>query len=124
MTKRSTERKIKVQHDWVTNIISLLSTVIHTIGILGTIVLVIVYLILFKSSNEQQQEIIDKWILLKADCIDQNFGVKIILLLVVLFIIQQYYYSKKRKLDEMEIERLTSLKTKYQEYKTGKDLQH
>jgi len=87
------------------------------------VVIVFLYLIL-KSTNEQQKQIVDTWILLKSDCVDQSIGIKIIFFMGVLFIIQQYYYIRKRKLDKTEIDRLSSLKSQYQETKIGKGLHH
>jgi hypothetical protein len=122
MAKRT--RELKVKQDLFTSFALLISNIIHTIGILGTVVLVLIYLILFRSTENQQHEIVDKWILLKADCAGQNFGIKLILLLAAMFIIQQYYYVKKRKLDRLEIDRLSAIRNKYQESKLGKNLHH
>lgn len=103
---RTKKKVLKVQQDPFTSFVMLITSVIHTIGVLGAVVAVVLYLILFKATLAQQQELVDRWILLKTDCQQQAFGVKLVLVLAAMFAVQQFYYTKKRRLDLQEIDRL------------------
>lgn len=88
------------------NMIILITNVVHKIGIPGSLIVLLIFLILCKSSDAQKEEIIDKWILFKNNDNCQVFAISCIVFSFIIYIVELYVFRRIRKLDTDEIKRL------------------
>lgn len=99
-----------------------ITNIIHAIGIPGAIVAFFMFIILVWGTPDQKREIIDNWVLFKTACQNQMSAIIVVFATAIVMILQYTYFHNRKKLDKLEIERLSKTRTELQEYMIGKSL--
>lgn len=87
--------------------------IMNRVGIAGFVVLVLTYIVLFVASDEQQQELVDKWFLLKGE--NHLFCTILGFVFVVLMLVENWNSKRVRKMMQARIDEIAAEKTALQQ---------
>jgi hypothetical protein len=110
-TKRTSPKKNTSSVDG--GLIRFLSEVMNRVGVVGFVVLVLTYFVFKVASPTQQQELVDKWLLLKDQ--EGPYAAIIVGVLILLLLVQQWDRIRVVRRMQAELDRIGDEKSRLQE---------